>query len=224
MTRSYVTIGRFWDNVTRSVIYGGIQIYPRLLAPLCYNFIRCSEYLCQTPELASLIGGSLTTRVESNLWRYFYHLGFGISVIDHTPLGWHGFEQHPGEVFRQYAVRRRRDPSLQSKSPWSRFLGKAVDEATLLPEEKLARLGWQNYELLQPTMPIGEVKSRIENFMLSQDLPAQEPLYMSLEQFREKYRSGLDQAHHDLNRVTPRKVLRAAKQWVRSKLGWKRCR
>lgn len=175
-----------YDALTSKFLYRGIHIYNTEFSRLSYFFIKCSEYLFNNKNTARHINANFTSRIESNLHKYYRGLNIDM-CSEKIIIGWHGFEQYNYEIFRQYAMRHYRDPNfrhphrtpfLYTRQPYKENSSDAV----------VARMGWNNYQIFDyRTDGIATIKKKISDFLAKFEIDEKDDLTLSLEAFRDKY-------------------------------------
>lgn len=177
-----------FDKITQQKLIRGNNWYNRRFLRKTYIYYALI-YLC---NLFFQVGWHLGlnkhiyTKPESfliNMYAYFESLP---EIRFTVPLGWHGYEQTYAEIFRQYALRKHREPLFAKNNKLS-FLD--ANQITQLQRNKdferiAANLGWNNTKLTQRNKHIdGREILNIENFLEKNKIQKKSKLIKNLATF-----------------------------------------
>ncbi len=186
-SRWFVLLATMYDGITGNFLGRGFHLYDTQFAQLSYYFMKCSEYLVRNQHVAEHININFTSRVESNLGKYYSGLQM-LDITERIILGWHGFEQYNTEIFRQYAMRRHREAGFKHprRTP---FLYAAASDTAFSPDAHIARMGWDNYQIVDYRSDIETIKETIADFLRRAGIAEKtdSTVALSLAEFRSTY-------------------------------------
>lgn len=148
------------DNISEQAIVRGNNFYHGKYTDYALKYMKYFALLSKIGFLASIlrINKGYIYKPESSLRGILKTNHNFECYIDKSTIGFHGFEQYYYEIFRQYFVRRKRNPEYSNKKHFNFLSFKKQNEllANNDLEKYVANIGWN----ISKKYPINNIDAR----------------------------------------------------------------